>query len=187
MTPLPDRLARPGIAALALWAALAATPAPAAIADPDPLEGLEPIALAELGEARGGMVINGIPINFALKMRTMVEDATPFGLETVFTITDQGSLGSGTTSVLGGANGTTMTPTSSGFALALPSGTTIVHEAMNGQIRTYLGNVLDGVTLNQHVDLDVELPGMSAATQSWASSNLASRASLDAMLSGLRR
>jgi len=187
MTPLPDRLARPGLATLALWAALAATPTHAAIVESDPLEGLEPIALAELGEARGGMVINGIPINFALKMRTMVEDATPFGLETVFTITDQGGLGTGATTMIGGANGTTMTPTERGFSLALPSGTTIVHEAMNGQIRTYLGNVLDGVTLNQHVDLDVELPGMNAATQSWASTTLASRASLDAMLSGLHR
>ncbi len=186
MTPLPDRSARLGVAAAAMMAVLAgAGPAHAAMAA-DPLDGWEPIDIAELGEARGGMMINGIPINFALVMRSMVEGATPHGLETIFTINDAGGIGSATTTAIGGDTATLTKTANGGFSLALPSGPTITHEALAGHITAMMNNTVDGVKMTQQVDLNIELPGFTAAQQSWASMSRASRASLDAAMSGLK-
>ncbi|MEW5728002.1 MAG: hypothetical protein AB1918_09270, partial [Pseudomonadota bacterium] len=55
------------VAALAMpAAAFAAMPAD------DPFAGLETVARAELGDMRGGMMINGIPVNFAVIIQTTV-------------------------------------------------------------------------------------------------------------------
>jgi hypothetical protein len=187
MTPLPDRSARLCIAAAALAAVLAGAGTAHAAMAPDPLEGWEPIDRAELGEARGGMMINGIPINFALVMRSMVEGATtPHGLETIFTINDVGGIGSATTTAIGDDTATLTRTANGGFSLALPSGPTITHEALAGHITAMMHNSADGLTLTQQIDLNVELPGFTAAQQSWTALSRASRASLDAALSGLK-
>ncbi|MGE5502832.1 MAG: hypothetical protein ACM31L_00270, partial [Actinomycetota bacterium] len=46
--------------------AMPLAPAFAHVAEPDPFAGLEPVARSEMGELRGGMMVAGIQVDFAV-------------------------------------------------------------------------------------------------------------------------
>lgn len=172
-----------GAAALALVFA-----SPAQAAQDDPFAGLEPLGHAELGDSRGGMMINGIPINFAVMIRTTVEGAVAQGLETMLTVNDQGGLASAVTTAIGTATGATVTTNASGgMTLSLPTGTRIIHEVLADQITTLIANTKNDVALNQRTEVNVDLPGFHALSQSWYGNNRAAQMGMDAAMSGLGR
>lgn len=176
-----------GPAALAI--ALAASgPAHAAMGQDDPFAALEPLGHAELGESRGGMMINGIPINFAVMIRTTVEGAVAQGLETMLTVNDHGGLASSVTKAIGDATGAIVTNNANGgMTLSLPTGTKIIHEVLASQVTTLIANTKNDVALNQRTEVNVDLPGFHSLTQTWYGNNRAAQMGMDAAMSGLGR
>lgn len=155
------------------------------LAATDPFAGLAPLEHAELADHRGGMMINGIPMDFAVTIRTTVQGAVAQGLQTVLAVNDRGGLASATTTPIGDTSGGTLTPTTNGgLSLALPS-TTIIHDIGAGQIRTLLANRQSDVSLNQRTEVNVDLPGFNALTQTWYGTNRAAQMGIDAAFSGL--
>lgn len=145
---------------------------------------LAPLDHAELGESRGGMMINGIPMNFSVLISTTVEGAVSQGLQTLLTVDDHGALGSAVTTPIGGNTGVT-TNADGGLSLSLPSGTTIVHQVLAGQVQALIANVDNGVNLNQRAEVNVDLPGFSALTQTWYSNSRTAQMGVSAALNGL--
>lgn len=175
-------------AAVAVSAPARADLAHADLAHADLFGSLEPLNHSELGEARGGMMINGIPINFAVVIRTTVEGAVTQGLQTLLTVNDQGGVGSATTTPIGTpAPGTTVTPTAGGMEMNLGSGTTLLQEIAAGQVKSFIANTMNGAKLNQHTDVNVELPGFQSMAQTWYGNSRAAQMGIDAALSGLGR
>ncbi|MBC7952149.1 MAG: hypothetical protein H7Z12_10095 [Rhodospirillaceae bacterium] len=159
---------------------------PAQAAQDDPFAALEPLGHAELGDARGGMMINGIPINFAVMIRTTVEGAVAQGLETMLTVNDQGGLASSVTTAIGTATGATVTPNANGgMILSLPTGTKIIHEVLANQITTLIANTKNDVSLNQRTEVNVDLPGFHSLSQTWYGNNRAAQMGVAAAMSGL--
>ncbi|MBC7906407.1 MAG: hypothetical protein H7Y60_06620 [Rhodospirillaceae bacterium] len=171
--------------ALALALAFAG---PAQAAQDDPFAALEPLGHAELGESRGGMMINGIPINFAIMIRTTVEGAVAQGLQTMLTVNDQGGLASSVTTAIGAATGTTVTTNADGgMTMSLPTGTRIIHQVLADQITALIANTKNDVSLNQRTEVNVDLPGFHSLTQTWYGNNRAVHMGMDAAMSGLGR
>ncbi|HLO77339.1 MAG TPA: hypothetical protein VK196_12865 [Magnetospirillum sp.] len=159
-----------------------------ALAAPDPFTGLAPLEQAELGDHRGGMMINGIPMDFAVVIRTTVEGAVAQGLQTTLKVNDQGGLASAATTTIGDSTGAAVTPTTNGgMALSLPSGTTILHQVEANQIQSLIANTRNDVSLNHRTVVNVDLPGFNALTQTWYSGNHAAQLGIDAAFSGLGR
>ncbi|MBX9635493.1 MAG: hypothetical protein K2X44_10985 [Magnetospirillum sp.] len=192
MTCVPVSFARSGLTAVAaMAAALAFCPAAqASMAAIDPFADLQPLDHAELGNSRGGMMINGIPVNFAVMVRTTVEGAVSQGLQTMLTVNDQGGLGSAVTTAIGAnaAGGATVTANGDGgMTMSLPTGTRIIHQTLADQITTLIANTKNDVALNQRTEVNVDLPGFHALTQTWYGNNRAAQMGIDAALSGLGR
>lgn len=180
--------AHTGLTAAAVLAAALAVclPAHAAPLQDDPFAGIEPLDLAELGESRGGMMINGIPINFAVVISTTVEGAVSQGLQTLLTVNDQGGLGSAVTTAIGTESGTTVTANTDGsITMNLPTGTTIIHQVLADQITAMIANTTSNVELKQQTQVNVDLPGFQALTQTWYGNNRAAQMGVDAAMSGL--
>jgi hypothetical protein len=183
MTTVPTPIAAMLAVAAGLAPGLTAMPARAALADP--FAGLAPMSASELGAHRGGMMVNGIPMDFAVTIRTTVEGAVAQGLQTVLAVNDHGGLASATTTPIGDTTGATLTPTAhGGLSLALPK-TTIIHDVSNGQIRSLLANTRSDVSVNQRTEVNVDLPGFSALTQTWYGTNRAAQMGIDAAFGGL--
>lgn len=157
-----------------------------ALAAPDPFAGLAPLDRAELADHRGGMMINGIPMDFAVVIRTTVEGAVAQGLQTLLTVNDRGGLASATTTAIGDTSTATLTPTANGgMSLNLPSGTTILHQIQADQIQTLIANTKSDVSLNHRTEVNVDLPGFSALSQTWYGTNRAAQMGIDAAFGGL--
>jgi hypothetical protein len=124
-------------------------------------------------------------MDFAVTIRTTVQGAVAQGLQTVLAVNDRGGLAGATTTPIGNTSGGTLTPTTNGgLSLALPS-TTIIHDIGAGQIRTLLANRQSDVSLNQRTEVNVDLPGFNALTQTWYGTNRAAQMGIDAAFSGL--
>lgn len=176
---------RPLLAAAMLAAPCLATPAQAAFPLDDPFAGLPSLAPAELAGARGGMMINGIPVNFAVVIRTTVEGAVAQGLQTILTVDDNGGLASASTTPIGTDQPVAQ---SGGGQVTVAGGTTILHQVIDDQVQSLISNTLNGAQVTHHTEVNVELPGFSAVAQSWQASALAARLGRDsALLSGLAR
>lgn len=156
------------------------------VAAPDPFAGLAPLDHTELADHRGGMMINGIPMDFAVIIRTTVEGAVAQGLQTMLTVNDRGGLGSATTTAIGDNSSATLTSTANGgMSLNLPTGTTILHQVQADQIQALIANTKSDVSLNHRTEVNVDLPGFSALSQTWYGSNRAAQLGIDAAFSGL--
>lgn len=155
----------------------------------DPFAGLAPLDHADLADHRGGMMINGIPMDFAVVVRTTVEGAVAQGLQTLLAVNDRGGLASATTTAIGDTGGgATLTPTANGgMTMSLPSGTTILHQVQADQVQALIANTKSDVSLNHRTEINVDLPGFAALTQTWYGSNRAAQMGIDAALSGLGR
>lgn len=174
--PFPSRLP-PAVVLI-----LGTLPSFPAHATQPPFEDQEPLGAAEMAEMRGGMVINGITMDFAIVIRSTVEGAVSQGLQTVLTVNGQGGLASAVTTPIG--TGLT-TNDGGGMTLTLPAGTTIVHEVLDGHMQSLIANTSSGVTLNQSTEINVDLPGFTAQTQIWYSGSRAAQAGMEAALRGL--
>lgn len=156
------------------------------LATGDPFAGLAPLEQTELADHRGGMVINGIPMDFAVVVRTTVEGAVSRGLQTLLTVNDRGGLASATTTPIGDTTGATLAPTATGgTSLSLPTGTTILHQVQADQIQTLIANTKSDVSLNHRTDINVDLPGFQSLSQTWYGNNRAAQMGIDAAFSGL--
>jgi hypothetical protein len=153
----------------------------------EPFADMTPLDLAELGEARGGMMVNGIPMDFAVVIRTTVEGAVAQGLETVLTANDRGGLASAVTSPIGVTGGdASLTPNANGgMTLSLPTGTRIIHQVLADHIATIIANTQNDVALNQRTEINVDLPGFHSLSQTWYGNNRAAQMGVDAVMSGL--
>lgn len=180
---------RPLAAAVMAAAAWLPAQALAAMPETDPFAGFEALDRAQLGGARGGMMIGGIPVDFAVVIRTTVEGAVAQGLQTVLAVNDQGGVGSATTTPIGDPGGATVAGGGSGgVTMTLQGGsTTIVHQVIQGQVQTLIANSRSDVTLNHHTELNVDLPGFSQMSDSYRAHNVAGLLGRDAALNGLGR
>lgn len=158
------------------------------LATADPFAGLAPLDQAELADHRGGMMINGIPMDFAVVVRTTVEGAVARGLQTLLTVNERGGLASATTTPIGDTSGATLTATEAGgMALRLPTGTRIIHDVQSGHIKSLIANTQSDVTLNHRTDINVDLPGIYQLSQTWYGNSRSAQMGIDAALSGLGR
>lgn len=154
----------------------------------DPFAGLAPLDHAELADRRGGMMINGIPMDFAVVVRTTVEGAVARGLQTLLTVNDRGGLASATTTPIGDTSGDALTPLAGGgMSLSLPTGTRIIHDVEAGQIQSLIANTKGDVTLSHRTDVNVDLPGIYQLSQTWYGNSRAAQMGIDAAITGLGR
>lgn len=154
----------------------------------DPFAGLAPLDHAELADHRGGMMINGIPMDFAVVVRTTVEGAVARGLQTMLTVNDQGALASATTTPIGDTSGASLTNMAGGgMTLSLPTGTRIIHDVESGHIQSLIANTKSDVTLSHRTDVNVDLPGFYQLSQTWYGNSRAAQMGIDAAFNGLGR
>lgn len=180
------RLSVYGLTAAAVWA----LPAMAALPNDDPFAEMAALADNDLGGYRGGMMIGGIPVNFAVVIRTTVEGALQqAGLQTALTINDQGKVGAAATTAIGA--GGTSSAVAGGMAMAAPApanvgSTTIWQQVVQDQVQTLIANSQSNVTLNHHTQIDMDMPGFNALHQTYATQVQASRMGYDAAQMGRR-
>lgn len=152
----------------------------------DPFAGLDSIGHADLGHLRGGMLVNGIPVNFAVTIRTTVEGAlAASGLQTMLTIDDMGGLAGMTTSALGADLATF---TGDGVMMTLSGGdTAILHRVIDGQIQALIANTLDAVTISHQTELNVTMPGFEQMARTYSSHSHVSSLGRESVMAGLGR
>jgi hypothetical protein len=177
------------LACLTAAALAAALPnaAQARMADDDPFAGFETLDIAEMGGMRGGMMIGGIPVDFAVVIKTTVEGALAAnGLQTTIAVNDQGGVGAVTTTTIGSQG--VATNTEGGMSLSLDGGATaILHQVVDGQVRAMLANTVDARSITHQTQINVTMPGFESMAQShFAYSHTASRTS-DALMVALGR
>lgn len=184
MTNPHDRIGGRRLSALAAVTAALLSSEAAQAEENDPFAPLPMVEAAELGDARGGMMINGIPVNFSIVIRSTVEGARAQGLQTTLTVNDQGGLGGAETVPFGGG---TAQATNGGMSMTLPGGTTIIHQVVDDQLRTLLTNTGDNRVLSQVTDINVDMPGFINMTQTWTAHAQAGGLGRDAVLRSLGR
>lgn len=174
------------LAATLLAVALPLGPALARIADADPFAGLDPVGRSEMGELRGGMMVGGIQVDFAVVVRTTVQGAGgPMGLQTTLTLNDAGGLASAITTAVGGA---VLQQAANGLAMVLQgSGTSISHQVLGDSLATAIANRAGGVTISQSTDLNVTMPGFLATSRSYFAHSYVAKSGVDAAIVGLGR
>lgn len=189
MTLKHDRLRRRRLPAAAALAVLVPGPVHAVIAEADPFGALPTLDAGELGTARGGMMINGIPVNFTVVIRSTVGDSFAQGLQTTLTVDDRGGLARAETVPVGasGEGAGTVGTTSGGMTMTLPGGGTIIHQIIHDQLRTQLANTADNTVLSQITEVNVEMPGFTQMSQTWRAHSHAGRLGRDAAMNGLGR
>ena len=169
-------------------AVLLAQPAFAAI-NADPFAGMAPVGHSELGELRGGMMIDGLPVNFAVVVSTTVQSAIqpPIGLQTVLTIGANGGVASSTSSSTGNSIGTIAT-NSNGLSLSMNNGSTeILQNIMHDQVQTLISNAANGMSISHSTAINVTIPGYINANNLYSSHQQAARIGVDSALSGIGR
>lgn len=189
MTLTHDRLRRRRLPAATALAAAAAVlvPGPSRAAISDPFAALPALDAGELGTARGGMMINGIPVNFSVVIRSTVGDSFAQGLQTTLSVDDRGGLARAETVPIGGAGAGAIGTTSGGMTMTLPGGGAIIHQIIHGQLRTQLANTSDHTVLSQITEINVEMPGFTQMSQTWRAHSHAGRMGRDAAMNGLGR
>lgn len=160
----------------------------------DPFAKLDAIGRADLGDLRGGMMINGIPVNFAIMIRTTVEGALAAnGLQTTLTVNDAGGLAGMTTTALGtdlpvAAGAGAGAGAGEGMSMTLNGGeTAIMHQVLNGQIQALIANTMDEVTISHQTQINVTMPGFNEMTRTYSSLRQISSLGRDAVMVGLGR
>lgn len=177
------------LACVTVAAALAALPnsAYARVGDNDPFAAFEALDNAQMGGLRGGMVIGGIPVDFAVVIRSTVEGALAAnGLQTTIAVNDQGGVGSVNTTTIGTQG--VASNTDGGMSLSLDGGATaILHQVIDGQIQAMLANSADARNISHQTQINVTMPGFESMAQThFAYSHTASRTS-DALMVALGR
>ncbi len=151
------------------------TPPAWADSSPDPFLDLVTMDQGELAEHRAGMIVGGIPMDFAIVVRTTAEQAVAQGLEnaglqTVLTINHHGGIGSVVTTPLGN----------------LGDGTSFLHDVSGGQIATVIANTVSGVSINQNTEINAAFPGLQGRVQAWQGTARAGMLGGEAAQRGLR-
>lgn len=174
------------LACLTAAALMAANPAFAAI-DDDPFAEFQVLGNAQLGDYRGGMMISGIPVDFAVVIKTTVEGALAAnGLQTTIAVNDQGGIGSIATTAIGTEG--TATNNAGGMSLSLDGGATaILHQVIDGQIQSLVANQADARAISHQTQINVTMPGFTSMAQThFAYTHTASRTA-DALMAALGR
>ena len=73
------------------------------------------------------------------------------------------------------------------MSLNLPSGTNIVHDVGVNQVQTLIANTRNNVNLNHRTDVNIDMPGFTAMTQTWYGNNRAAQLGIDAARGSLGR
>jgi hypothetical protein len=153
----------------------------------DAFAGLEPVCRAELGDLRGGMMIGGIPVNFAVVVRTTVENSlqSAMGLQTTLTIGANGGIATSNTSSIGLPSVTT---SGDGLLLSLGNGATnILQRISQDQVQTLVGNAAKDLTITHSTAIDVTVPGLLNTSHAFSSHQQVARMGVDSALAGLGR
>lgn len=175
------------MSAAALLAAALPDPARAGPVMDDPFAGLNALDRGELGGLRGGMLINGIPVDFAIVIRTTVEGAlAAAGLQTTIAINDQGGIGDVSTSAIGTEGALSDAP--AGIAMSLSGDNThILHRVIDGQVQAMVANRADAATINHQTQINVTMPGFQQMAQTHFAHSHTAGLNRDALMVGLGR
>ncbi len=172
------------VPALAVASALLflARPAAARVAE-DPFGGMRPMDHADLGTLRGGMMIGGIPVDFAITVTTTVQGATqtPVGLQTTLAINNVGGIGSATTTTLG----LPQAMAGNGISLALGGSTNLIQQVTRNQIQTLISNAANNMSVSHSTDITVTLPKFLSANQLYTSRMGVANLGFQAAMAGL--
>jgi hypothetical protein len=162
---------RGAIAACALLAAHAP-----ALPQEGVLDGLTPVADADLAGLRGGLLFaGGIAFDFGATVRTTI-DGQP-ALETRLTWTPDGVVIEDLSALAGGP-----IPEFSGFGLTLidATGTTLVgHRLLDGELQGFIINTGDNRNIRQEMDVTLTLPGFEAVQRDMITDRLGFRIAAD--------
>jgi hypothetical protein len=154
-------------------------------------DGTDVLLQSELRVLRGGMMIGGIPIDFAVIVSTTVTPVgggTPTGLQTTLAVNNSGQLASAVTTPIGDGSGTVQQTAGNGLAMAIKGNeTAIMQRVINGQIESLVQNRASDRIINHHTDYNVTIPGMLGLAQTWTSRLTAARVNIDAGMMGLGR
>jgi hypothetical protein len=180
------------LVALAAGLALPLAPAQADTPSQQPFAAYDPLPENELGDLRGGMMIGGIAVDFAVVVRTTVAGATgPLGIQTTLAVNDAGGLAGAITTALGdaAANGATLSGTGGGgLAMVLKGGgTTLMQQVINDQMQSLIANRSNNMAISHSTDLNVTMPGFQGLTQTWFSHAHAAHLGFDSATAGLGR
>lgn len=175
--------------AMAATAAILALPTgvAAALAAGDPFAGLDRIDHAEMADLRGGMMVGGIQMDFAVVIRTTVQGAgSPAGLETTLVVNDIGQLGNSITRAVGGA----MAQSLPGGAVTMVTeggGTSITHQVTKDQVAALIANTASSRNILSSTEVNVTAPGFNTMAQGFSARTHAARMGYDSSLVGLGR
>ncbi len=163
---------------------LAAHPASAALAGEDPFAAFEPVSHEVMKQARGGMMIGGMTIDFAVVVGTTAQTATGqlAGLTTTLAINNAGGVGSAVTTASGGP----ATLTTTGARMSLDNdATSIMQQVINNQVQTLISNMANGITLSHTTTIDVTLPNFVHTNSVYSSQISAAQIGMEAALHGI--
>ena len=179
-------LAPAGLAAMMLAPAAATA---AAIFDADPFNGQVPVPYGELRDLRGGMTIGGLSVDFAVVVSTTAQAAgqAPIGLQTTLAINNAGGLGAVSTAPIGAAAQVAAAATAGGgVSVTLANNATqIVQQVTRDQVLTLIGNAANGMTITQHTDMNVTLPGFLTLNRQYNVRNQVANQVMSAAVFGL--
>ena len=163
--------------------------------------GVAPVAAGDLAAQRGGMTIGGIPIDFAVVLRTTIRDATnhEVALETTLTpaaapVVMPSALPSAAPvvasavpadpAVVAAASEPQAVDTA---AVALGEATRVVRQITPSQVQTLISNAANGVSVAQSTTINATLPTLRAASQLFAAHRGVAGLGADAARAGLMR
>ncbi|HIJ64077.1 MAG TPA: hypothetical protein HPQ04_15400 [Rhodospirillaceae bacterium] len=146
---------------------------PRAIAAEDPFAGFPAVGAGELADQRGGMMIGGIAIDFAVVVRTAISDAANRHLALETTLLPSA--------------GPVPAPAAQTTVAALGEATRVVQQVSPSQVQTLISNAADGVSVAQSTTINATLPTLRQVGQQFASHWRAAGLGADAALAGLRR
>ena len=163
--------------------------------------GVAPVAAGDLAAQRGGMTIGGIPIDFAVVLRTTIRDATnhEVALETTLTpaaapVVMPSALPSAAPvvasavpadpAVVAAASEPQAVDTA---AVALGEATRVVRQITPSQVQTLISNAANGVSVAQSTTINATLPTLRAASQLFAAHRGVASLGADAARAGLMR
>ncbi len=197
------------------WALLVAAPS-GAFASEDPFAGLAALDQGQLASHRGGMMIGDIPVNFAVTIRTTVQQATrPLTtLQTTLVIDNSGRLAGSTTTVGMAAPGNpAVAPggmpisVSTGPAapalssadpaanirnggtttVAIGNATNVIQQISSNQVQTLIANAANNVSISHSTSINAVLPSFLQANKAFTSQFQAAQLGYQAALAAVRR
>ncbi|MDA8231919.1 MAG: hypothetical protein M0006_11340 [Magnetospirillum sp.] len=179
--------ALPAFAAICTVLALCAGAVPAAaqdLANDSPFPGAPPLQQSALQGLRGGMMVGGIPVEFAVVLNTTIQgaDQPPATLATTLAINNSGGIGNVSTATSGG----TLTQLPNGaLNFMTGAGTGVLQQVLANQINTLIHNSANGAMVAHSTSLNITLPGFLRANQNFNAMVAASRMGLAGSLAGL--